>query len=253
MAPAKTRHITILIDRSGSMSNIQDATQEGLNGFLAQQAKESKETGVRTLVTLYHFDDVFEAVYEGVPIKEVRPYELEPRNSTALLDALAETFKRARARRKALPKDQRPDIEHYLIVTDGMENSSTTYRGRYTDVAEIVRTEAARKGRVVQYMGANQDAIAEASKIGIAATNAMSYSYNSVGTQGAWEGATASASAGLSGGSYDFTPQMRAKAMAEPPRKHPATFPPASGKGASLVNEDALAGLVDKRQEDEEE
>jgi hypothetical protein len=237
------RHITLLIDRSGSMKNIREATQEGINGFLNEQAKEK----IKTLVTLCQFDDVFEVVYENVPIEEVPEYVLRPRYGTALLDSMVETFERARARRQALPKDERPGIEHYLIVTDGGENSSARYRGRYDEVAKLVRVEAKRKGRIIQYMGANQDAIATAAQMGIQAQHSITYAANTVGTRGTWEAASATASAGASGMDYSYSPSMRSKAMGQDPSAVSVKL------GDEPSSADSVVGLVFKEQEDGEE
>lgn len=219
MANPNKRHITILIDRSGSMRSIQQATEEGLNSFIAAQAKED----IETLLTIYQFDHdfgdhpFFEVVCENTPIGEVPVYTLEPRHGTALLDAMYETFTRARNRRKALPKNERPGVEHYLIVTDGEENSSRHHT--YPEVAKLVAEESERKGRIVQYMGANQDAIATASKLGIQRTNAISYAASNLGTRGTWEAASATASAGARGLDHSYTPDMRAKTMGEEARE----------------------------------
>ena len=76
--------ITLVIDRSGSMEEIRSDAAGGVNAFIRQQAQQPGET----LLTLVQFDDEYEFVHRGVPIKEVPPYTLVPRSGTALLDAV---------------------------------------------------------------------------------------------------------------------------------------------------------------------
>ena len=73
------------------------------------------------------------------------------------------------------------DIVLVTIITDGYENSSREYD------AEKMRTLVKRldeKDWVFTYIGANQDAILEAKKIGI--NNAMNYSADEIGTREMW-------------------------------------------------------------------
>ena len=83
---AFTDIITIL-DRSGSMESIQSDTEGGFNAFVQKQ----RETPGACALSLYQFDDVYEVVYENRPIAQVPPLQLEPRNMTALLDAIGST------------------------------------------------------------------------------------------------------------------------------------------------------------------
>jgi hypothetical protein len=207
MADLNKRKIVLIVDASGSMSSIKEATEEGINAFLVQQAKED----VETTVSAYTFSDAWTETYQNLPIAEVPPFVLTPTFGTALLDAVGDIFELEREERLALPKEQRPGSVHYVIATDGQENNSQ--RRTYPEVAKLLKKEGERKGRVIQYMGANQDAIATAAKIGVRAANSINYAASPIGTRGTWEAASESLSTGLEGGSYDYTPQMRSKAM----------------------------------------
>ena len=82
-------HITIILDRTGSMESIRDDTIGGFNTFLKEQKKES---GTATL-TLVQFDsqDPFEIIYDFKDIKKIPKLTRETfvlRASTPLLDAL---------------------------------------------------------------------------------------------------------------------------------------------------------------------
>ena len=91
--------ITIILDRSGSMKSIKSATIEGFNSFL----KEQKGDELKSLVTLVQFDDVYETVYEGRNIDEVRYLNkdsFEPRGLTALLDAIGTSIDSTKKRKQ---------------------------------------------------------------------------------------------------------------------------------------------------------
>jgi hypothetical protein len=62
-------HITVILDRSGSMESIRDNTIDGFNGFLKDQAALA---GTATL-TLVQFDsqDAYEIIHDFRPLAEV--------------------------------------------------------------------------------------------------------------------------------------------------------------------------------------
>ena len=83
--------ITIILDRSGSMESIKDATIEAFNGFVHSQAKGD---GVAQM-SLVQFDNLYEPVYQSLSIQKVPDLNhksYQPRGSTALLDAMGQTI-----------------------------------------------------------------------------------------------------------------------------------------------------------------
>ena len=76
--------ITLVVDRSGSMAEVREDAEGGVNTFIGQQAKEPGEA----LLTLVQFDTEYEFLHTGVPVQSVPKYELVPRGMTALLDAV---------------------------------------------------------------------------------------------------------------------------------------------------------------------
>lgn len=59
--------ITIVVDRSGSMASVKDDAEEGVNAFIAEQAKAPGEA----VLTLVQFDTEYEFVHRAVPVKQV--------------------------------------------------------------------------------------------------------------------------------------------------------------------------------------
>lgn len=107
-------HITLVVDRSGSMAATRDDAEGGISEFVKKQAEESDPT-----ITLYQFDTTYEKVYGPVKASEAPSYSLEPRGMTALYDAVGKGISDT--------KEITSDKIVVVIVTDGMENSSTEY------------------------------------------------------------------------------------------------------------------------------
>lgn len=162
--------VTILLDRSASMGPIRDATVESLNGFLLKQ----KALPGRCRLSLYQFDDRYEATYEGLDLADVPTLTREmfvPRGNTALLGALGLTVDAVGRRLAATPEADRPAKVVVVVVTDGEENytPSTLWGKAYTRerVFDMVRRQEEVYSWLFVYLGANQDAIASATALGI--------------------------------------------------------------------------------------
>lgn len=172
--------ITLILDRSGSMSAIADDIIGGVNSLLDEQ----KKTPGDCRFSLVQFDtqDPYEIVTDALPIGEVKPLSKDtfnPRGGTPLLDALGRGIVATGERLKAMPEDQRPGKVLFVIVTDGQENASREYKRER--IMEMVREQTDVYKWTFVYIGANQDAIQEATSFGVSASNAMSYAYNSKG------------------------------------------------------------------------
>ena len=117
--------------------------------------------------------------FELADISTVDTYLLsdyQPGGTTSLYDTMGDTLTELE---KVATEN---DIVLVTIITDGYENSSREYD------AEKIRALVKRldeKDWVFTYIGANQDAILEARKIGI--NNAMNYDADENGTREMWE------------------------------------------------------------------
>ena len=176
-------HISVVLDRSGSMASVVDDTIGGFNSFLEEQKKVE---GLGTL-TLVQFDNVYEVVNNFIDLKQIRPLTREtfqPRGSTALLDAIGRTINETGRRLGELAERERPDKVVFVILTDGEENSSREFNNQQINDS-ITHQRDVYKWEFV-FLGANQDAISTASQMGISTQNAMTYAANSAGTQAAF-------------------------------------------------------------------
>jgi hypothetical protein len=148
-----------ILDRSGSMESCRDDTIGGFNSFLEDQ----KQLG--GTLSLNQFDHEFTVCYKDEPIVKVEPLTRNtfvPRGSTALLDAIGTAIKMCEGKEKPV----------FAILTDGLENSSRTYTKAH--VKDLIEQKT-KDGWTFIYLGANQDAFAEAGSIGISPMTTMNY------------------------------------------------------------------------------
>jgi len=161
--------LTLIIDRSGSMTSCKTDAEGGINAFIEAQRKEPGEC----LFSLIQFDTKYEFVHNGIPIKDVTPYQLHPRGWTALLDAVGRAIDETGNRLQAMPEDQRPGLVAFVIVTDGEENSSRIF------IKEQIKQKIEHQQSVYSwkftFLGANQDAFTEARLLGINETCTAGY------------------------------------------------------------------------------
>lgn len=151
------------------MATVQADAEGGINRFVADQAAEP---GHATL-TLVQFDTTYEFVHKAVPVKDVPRYELVPRGCTALLDAVGRAVFETGERLAAMNEADRPGLVVFVIVTDGHENSSKEFTR--AKVKEMIERQTNDYKWKFIYLGANQDAFAEAGGIGIGAACTANY------------------------------------------------------------------------------
>jgi hypothetical protein len=188
--------ITVVLDRSGSMASVADDTIGGLNRFVDDQ----KNHPGQAILSLYQFDDIYEAVHRAVPLPSVPPLTREtfvPRGSTALLDAIGRAIVETGDRLSAMPEYERPSTVVFVVTTDGRENASKEYTR--DKVNEMIAHQRDVYGWHFVFLGANQDAISTAAALSIPAANAMTYAANRVGVAAAF-GATSRGVANLRAG-----------------------------------------------------
>lgn len=170
--------ITFVLDRSGSMESIKSATIESYNGFVDGQRHGAGELRM----SLVQFDDRYEPNYTALPIAEVptlTDQTYSPRASTALLDAMGRAIVATGDRLRNMPEHERPGTVLFVTLTDGLENASSQYSlQRINDMIHEQRDTYAWQ---FLFLGANQDAIATAARLGIDRGQAMTYGFNSAG------------------------------------------------------------------------
>jgi hypothetical protein len=200
MTDGNYTHYVLLVDRTGSMQAIRAETENGIRHYVAEQQKLPG----RATLSLYQFDawhkqnetgqpygdmvTQVENVTDFTPVAEVPDYVLVPRGNTPLLDAFGYTVTETGEKLAALPEHQRPSKVYFTIATDGQENWSREWTKER--VKALTEQQQRDYGWQFTYIGANQDAFAEARGMGIPLAAAMDYSATPGGTASAWASAS---------------------------------------------------------------
>jgi len=172
--------IAFVLDRSGSMKSCQQAAIEGFNQFLADQQK----TDGLAKLTLVLFDDEYLVPISSIPVEEVVSLTddtYQPQGCTALLDAIGQTIDDVGQRLAGLAEKDRPGQVIVAILTDGLENASQRFT--WKEIAGKIKNQTDTYKWIFLFLGANQDAIATAANLSIAANNAATYVADAAGSK----------------------------------------------------------------------
>lgn len=159
-------HLVLVLDRSGSMADIQDEVIGGLNHFIDEQKKTKDDTRVSCVL----FDDQYEFLFKDLSLDEVPTFTREnfvPRGMTALNDAL----NRAISETEAVRADGDRVLMH--VVTDGLENASKEVTPQA--LKERVLELGKRSDWTITYMSSDIEAFASAGNIGINIGNTVRF------------------------------------------------------------------------------
>ena len=172
-----TQEVVAIIDRSGSMSGKETDTVGGINTTLDIIKQDLKSDEV-VKVSIKLFDHEENLLINSLNINDVRPLELRqfvPRGQTALYDAIGFTL--TYFMEKKLRDPTCYDKCLIYIATDGLENCSKKFNS--DSLKKLIASAIKSYNIELIYLGANQDAILEASKIGILPSHAINYSETS--------------------------------------------------------------------------
>lgn len=172
--------LVFILDRSGSMSGLEDDTIGGYNALLEKQKKEAGEAIITTVL----FDDKYELLHDRINLRGVEAItdkEYYVRGTTALLDAVGKTINKVRNVQKHTNQDEQAEHVMFVITTDGMENASREYS--YEKVNKLINHQKENYGWEFIFLGANIDAIVTAERFGIDKDRAANYHADSEGTR----------------------------------------------------------------------
>jgi len=182
MTDSDYSHLLVITDRSGSMASCAEEMINALNTYFDEQAKLDG----KCLVDYVQFDNTYDKVFSDTPVGEARAV-LDPRGSTALLDAIGRAVTEFGEKLAALPEDERPGTVIVPVITDGYENASQEWTA--AKVKELVEKQRTEFNWTFTFLGANLDAVAVGAQYGFAAGDSLTFDVNN----------TAMASASLSG------------------------------------------------------
>lgn len=167
--------VTVILDRSGSMTDIRSDMEGGFNQFIENQ----KKLPGTCKVTLVQFDFEngqinIDTIYTAKSIQEVPPLTLIPRGATPLTDAVGATVTKTGERLSALPEHERPGNVLVLVITDGRENSSKEFSKE--QVVRLTDRQEKDYNWGFMYLGANVNAFDEAKGLGIPTASSAPFS-----------------------------------------------------------------------------
>ncbi|KAF1704658.1 VWA domain-containing protein [Pseudoxanthomonas kaohsiungensis] len=178
-------HISVILDRTGSMQDIRVDVVGGYNAFLAAQ----KDGPGQATLSLVQFDsqDPYEVLHAYADLATVAPLSLDqyvPRATTPLYDAMGRGILDLEAWLASRPDAERPSKVIFVVVTDGQENASKEF-----DRARVNRLIEAKKqlGWDFVFLSADLGAFDEAGDLGVDYRSRLMFDKTTEGNRAAWD------------------------------------------------------------------
>tara|TARA_B110000483_G_scaffold80470_1_gene100100 strand:+ start:668 stop:1336 length:669 start_codon:yes stop_codon:yes gene_type:complete len=192
--PTKSKHLHVdgilgvVVDRSGSMVNMQNEVVSGLNLLIEDQKKILSDNA---RVYIVEFDNEVKDVLVDVTIGKVPLFttdNFQPRGMTALLDAI----KHIVLKLQAVVIDDFPPV--VVIMTDGEENCSNAF---HSEILELV-TSKKNAGWKFTFMGCSSNALEVGKNMGFDQERCLRYQFNGKSQARAWKAVSAQVSRTMS-------------------------------------------------------
>ena len=170
--------MVFILDKSGSMSGLEEDTIGGFNGMIERQKKEDGGALVSTVL----FSNTSRVIHDRVDIRKVEPMterDYYVGGCTALIDAIGDAIHHIALVHKYAREEDVPEHTVFVITTDGMENASRRYSS--DEVKAMVKREKEQYGWEFLFLGANIDAVETAARFGIAEDRAVTYRNDPIG------------------------------------------------------------------------
>jgi hypothetical protein len=183
MVNTKLTDVTVLIDKSLSMSEQVNDTIIGFNSFLATQKDAAQRNGSHCDLQLIQFDDKYEPGprYDVLKHPQLTREQYVPRGHSALLDAVGRTIEEAGKRYADMPEAKRPGKVVVVVLTDGADDSSQLF------TAQAIREKITLQHDLYKwnfiFLGASLDAWVVGSQYGFQPGKTLSTAATSIGTQ----------------------------------------------------------------------
>lgn len=177
-------HVTVLLDRTGSMQNIRSDVVGGFNAFV----ETHKAAPGEATLTLVQFDskNPYELLYAAVPINDVPVLTMAqyvPRASTPLYDAMGQAIAALDQKLAVTPAGWRPKKIIFVVVTDGQENASVRFsRAKVMSLVD----EKKKEGWDFVFLSADPIALKDAQDMGVDAAASLHFGKSSKGSRNAW-------------------------------------------------------------------
>lgn len=176
----------IIVDESGSMSSLRDATQSGVNETInsirgAQNEFANTQEHFLTLVTFDSngYSEPVRTLYNRKPIAEVEDFNnYNPSGCTPLYDAMGQSITEL----YNFIKDDEDAGAVVTVLTDGYENASQEWTG--AALKEFIE-KLTQEGWSFSYMGSNHDVKGVSFNLSI--NNVIEFSHDVKGVGSSWD------------------------------------------------------------------
>ena len=178
----KTTLYSFIIDRSGSMSGMEQMAVNGFNDHLKTiRNLKSEFPEQEFLCSLTTFNHEVNSVVACQSIDKISPIELgqyTPDGTTALLDAIGGNIHEVKEKYQSII-DKNEMTVVYVIITDGHENASRFFS--YHDISRKISELEETNKWTFTFLGADFDAFQTSKMLNIKQENVMNFqksSYN---------------------------------------------------------------------------
>ena len=192
--------IVYIVDRSGSMQDIEDGVILGLNSMF----KEQKCGSGKAIVSTVLFSDGCTMLHDRVDVNEIgviTKRDYDSGGMTALYDAVGMAITKTADVQMGFRKKHRAKSVLFVITTDGYDNVSREYSA--SSVKKLIEKYKAENGWGFVFMGANIDVDNFANNIGISKDMAVEYIADSQGIKVLNEGVSSLVSSLRENGEID--------------------------------------------------
>ncbi len=172
-------HYLLIVDESGSMSNVHQATINTVNEQIQTlKSLEQKFPDQKYYISLISFNTQAREVFMNIPAaeaKEISAKDYSPNGGTALLDAMGLGLTKLEDKvRPYMTDENKIATAVVVVITDGEENASHEWKG--DKIKNLVERLNKDDKWTISYVGANQDAIMASGNLGIYQGNTVNYS-----------------------------------------------------------------------------
>lgn len=173
-------HMTMILDRTGSMESIRDDAIGGFNTFLAEQ----KKVKGRATLSLVQFDsqDPYEVIHDFRDIQTVPELTRDtyvPRASTPLLDAMGRGINDLEKQLSGI--EEKPAKVLMVIITDGQENASHEFTR--SQIMKMIKDKEEKDKWQFVFLSADLGGINEAMDLGVKHSNSLAFDKTSKGAR----------------------------------------------------------------------
>ena len=172
--------MVFILDKSGSMSGLEQDTIGGFNSMTERQKGAEGEALVSTVL----FANESTVIHDRVDLRKIEPLtdrQYFVGGCTALIDAIGGAIHHIGNVHKYAREEDVPERTIFVITTDGMENASREFT--YEQVRKMIEALKEQRHWEFMFLGANIDAVQTAKRFGIRAERAVNYNADAEGTR----------------------------------------------------------------------